>query len=73
MDLHPIIPQDLRTTASPTFADVTATEIVEAGTGFKCGGTAAVADGTYTVGIGITANGTITTKGGIIIAVQEAS
>ena len=39
-------------------------------TGFSVGGTAAVADGTYTMGTGST-NGTITTKGGIITAVQE--
>ena len=31
-----------------------------------------VADGTYTVGIGATTNGTITVEGGIITAVQEA-
>lgn len=35
-------------------------------------GTAPVADGTYTVGIGGTTNGTITIKDGIITAVQEA-
>lgn len=35
-------------------------------------GTAAVADGTYTVGIGGTTNGTITIKDGIITAVQQA-
>jgi hypothetical protein len=39
---------------------------------YKAGGTAAVADGTYTVGIGGTQNGTITVKGGIITAVQQA-
>jgi len=32
-----------------------------------------VADGTYTVGIGTTTNGTITISGGIITAIQEAS
>ncbi len=37
------------------------------------GGTAPVADGTYTVGIGAVQNGTITIKSGIITAVQEAS
>ncbi len=46
-------------------------------TGYKAGGTAAVADGTYTVGNRITpvtgALGTITTKGGIITAIQEAT
>lgn len=46
-------------------------------TGYKAGGTAAVADGTYTVGNRITpvtgALGTITTKGGIITAVQQAT
>ncbi len=45
--------------------------------GYKAGGTSAVADGTYTVGNRITpvtgALGTITTKGGIITAVQEAT
>jgi hypothetical protein len=52
--------------------------IVLGGTGFvdspkyKAGGTEPVADGTYTVGIGGTTNGTITIKGGIITAVQEA-
>lgn len=35
--------------------------------------TSAVADGTYTVGIGETTNGTITTADGIITAVQEAT
>ena len=35
-------------------------------------GTAPVSDGTYTVGIGGTTNGTITIKDGIITAVQEA-
>jgi F0F1-type ATP synthase delta subunit len=39
---------------------------------YKAGGTNPVADGTYTVGIGGTTNGTITIKGGIITAVQEA-
>jgi len=33
----------------------------------------AVADGTYTVGIGTTTNGTITIKDGIITAIQEAN
>lgn len=41
-------------------------------TGFSVDGTPPVADGTYTVGIGSTQNGTITTKGGIITAIQEA-
>ena len=53
------------------------TTTIEAGTGFKCGGTAAVADGTYTVGCKITpvtgADGTITTKGGIITAITQAT
>lgn len=62
---------------APTVAlDVTgailASTTIEAATGFKCGGVSAVADGTYTVGIGGTQNGTITVKGGIITAVQEA-
>ena len=35
-------------------------------------GTSAVADGTYTMGIGATTNGTITIKDGIIISVTEA-
>jgi hypothetical protein len=44
--------------------------------GYKAGGTAAVADGTYTVGLKLTGggvNGTITTKGGIITAIQQAT
>jgi hypothetical protein len=45
---------------------------IEAATKFVCGGTNPVADGTYTVGIGGTTNGTITIKGGIITAVQQA-
>lgn len=44
---------------------------------YKAGGTAPVADGTYIVGDRITpvtgALGTITTKGGIITAIQEAT
>lgn len=36
-------------------------------------GTRAVADGTYTVGLGISTNGTITIVGGIITAIQQAS
>lgn len=42
--------------------------------GYKAGGTAAVADGTYTLGLGTPVsgqNGTITVKGGIITAIQE--
>lgn len=39
---------------------------------YAADGTAPVANGTYTVGIGGTANGTITIKDGIITAVQEA-
>ena len=35
-------------------------------------GTAAVSDGTYTMGIGATTNGTITIKDGLIISVTEA-
>jgi hypothetical protein len=49
---------------------------VETETGFKCGGTGAVADGTYTVGLKLTGggnNGTITTKGGIITAITPAT
>lgn len=46
-------------------------------TSYKAGGTAAVADGTYTVGSKITPvtgdDGTITVKGGIITAIQEAT
>ncbi len=45
-------------------------------TSYKAGGTSPVADGTYTVGSKITPvtgnDGTITVKGGIIIAIQEA-
>lgn len=36
-------------------------------------GTRAVADGTYTVGLGLTTNGTITIVGGVITAIQQAS
>ncbi len=46
-------------------------------TSYKAGGTSPVADGTYTVGSKITPvtgdDGTITTKGGIIVAIQEAT
>ncbi len=45
--------------------------------GYEAGGTAAVADGTYTVGAMITpatgTTGTITVKGGIITAIQQAT
>lgn len=41
--------------------------------GYYADGTAPVADGTYTVGIGGSQNGTITVKGGIITAIQEAN
>lgn len=44
--------------------------------GYSAGGTAAVADNTYTVGAKLTGggvNGTITTKGGIITAIQQAT
>lgn len=69
-------------TASPTVPlDVTGailgSSTIEAGTGFKCGGTAAVADGTYTVGARLTpitgTDGTITVKGGIITAITQAT
>ena len=64
-----------------TFKDseTIAFEVVDWGSGQKqitaftpSDGTPPVADGTYTVGIGSTQNGTITTKGGIITAIQEA-
>ena len=45
-------------------------------TSYSVGGTAPVADGTYTVGAALTGGGdegTITIKGGIITAVQEAT
>ncbi len=46
-------------------------------TSYKAGGTSPVADGTYTVGSKITpvtgADGTITVKGGIITAIQQAT
>jgi len=45
---------------------------VEAENGFIADGTPAVADGEYTMGFGTAQNGTITVKGGIIVAVQEA-
>lgn len=37
------------------------------------GGTAPIADATYTVGLGLLTNGTITTKNGIITSIVEAS
>ncbi len=40
---------------------------------YKAGGTSPVADGTYIVGIGSSTNGTITVKGGIITAIQQAT
>lgn len=49
---------------------------VNAYSGFKCGGVAPVADGTYVIGSRLTPNGhdgTITLKGGIIVAIQEAN
>jgi hypothetical protein len=53
------------------------TTTIEAGTGFKCGGTAAVTDGTYTVGLKLTPvtgiDGTITVKGGIVTNIQSAT
>lgn len=59
-----------------SLATVDDTGVINA-VGYKAGGTAAVADGTYTVGNKITAvtgtNGTITVKGGIITAIQQAT
>jgi hypothetical protein len=56
--------------------NVTGVAIMNATT-YKAGGTSPVADGTYTVGNRITpvtgALGTITVKGGIITAIQEAT
>lgn len=40
--------------------------------GFSVDGVAHVADGTYTVGKGSSQDGTITVKGGIVTAIQEA-
>jgi hypothetical protein len=51
---------------------LTGAGVLDVKSGFSVDSTPAVADGTYTVGIGSTQNGTITTKGGIIIAIQEA-
>jgi len=54
----------------------TNTGVLDVTTGFSVGGTAAVADGTYTVGAALTPGGNtgqITTKGGIITAVQQAT
>ena len=42
-------------------------------TTYSAGGTAPVADGTYTVGKGLTQDGRITVKGGIITTIQEAA
>ena len=49
---------------------------IRANTAFNVNGTNGVADGTYTVGLKLTGggvNGTITTKGGIITAIQQAT
>jgi hypothetical protein len=49
--------------------------IVDA-TGYSAGGTSAVADGTYTIGAALTGGGVtgqIAVKGGIIVAIQEAT
>lgn len=46
---------------------------IEAATKYRIDGTDPVADGTYTVGKGAAQDGTITVKGGIITAIQEAS
>lgn len=49
---------------------------IESTTGFKCGGTTAITDGTYTIGYRLTpagTDGTITVKGGIVTAIQEAT
>lgn len=45
---------------------------VGSGSSLYTNGTRAVADGTYTVGLGLTQNGTITITGGIITAIQQA-
>jgi hypothetical protein len=50
--------------------------VINSSVGFRCGGTAPVADGTYVVGARLTPSGndgTITTKGGIITAIQPAT
>ncbi len=64
------------TTIQARLADDSAYTSIDA-LSYKASGTAAVADGTYTVGNRITpvtgALGTITTKGGIITAIQEAT
>jgi hypothetical protein len=62
-------------TIQNSLATINDSGIIDA-VGYSAGGTAAVADGTYTVGAKLTGggvNGTITTKGGIITAVQEAT
>jgi len=59
-------------TATEFFGDgsnltgITVTQVLTAS------GISPVADGTYTVGLGLTQNGTITTVSGVITAVQEA-
>jgi hypothetical protein len=55
--------------------NVTTTGTIDAGS-YKAGGTSPVADGTYTMGAKLTTggtNGTITTKGGIITAITQAT
>ena len=42
-------------------------------TAYYSGGIPPVVDGTYTVGLGLTTNGTITVQGGIITAIQQAT
>jgi len=50
-----------------------ASGVLDVKTGFSVDGTAAVADGTYTVGKGARQDGTITVKGGIITGIQQAA
>jgi len=61
------------TTAGNIYSTLTAGDIPYVSTNGLLAGQTPVADGTYTVGIGASTNGTITITNGIITAVQEAS
>lgn len=78
-----VFDQSLSTTDSPTFAALSVDGAINNATGLintgnlifgSVGGGAdtPVADGTYTVGLGVSQNGTITTSNGVIISIQEA-
>lgn len=54
-------------------SEVRASGYVDSVSGYKANGTSPVADNTYTMGKGSIADGTMTTKGGIITTVVQAS